>query len=185
MMSNRAASQRRMERVALGRDPAIVVQFWFERWLSDWILPSWDSFDLTELGSLRDGMALQEVTTEGPIRCLLWGGSLALASGVDLLGRDLLEFTPEQMREVRRERYSRISAGCIGHSRKEAIHKSGFVELAEEVMLPFSDSRSNGSRLVLYYVNWRVSRHDPTKPEIVNAFDLPLQFEYIALDPGE
>lgn len=184
MRFSKAASAERLSHVLLGAETAQVVQFWLSRWHGEDRLPLWAEFPLGDMGDLQRAVAIHELKRDGRFRCRVWGPLLTKGSGGDLTGKDILDYTATELRDTRRKRYTAVADGHIGHAIKEAVHASGSREKAEEVMLPFGDVEEDGSRFILYHVNWRPSSYDPPKPQITNAFDVAIEFDLIPLGPA-
>jgi hypothetical protein len=185
MRFSKRASVERTSHILFGAETAKVVEFWFSQWPGEERLPLWAKFALRDLGGARNAAAVHEIKPDGRFHCHEWGPLLAKGTGVDLTGKNVLDYTAAEMLETRRKRYTAVADGHIGHALKEGTHASGLKEMAEEIMLPFGDTGEDGSRFLLYHVNWRPSSYDLPKPQITNAFDVAIEFDLIPLSPME
>lgn len=133
------------------------------------VVPRRRSFDPTRIAPLLPGIALYEVLSPDEIVCRLAGTALVDHFGLELTGRNFLDFWPGTFRAAA----SGIVMECITAPRgilsKVITHSNeGREETTISVGFPLCDDESNCSRMIFYTSDFdreriRVPREDPVK----------------------
>ena len=175
-----AAAQRCFDECPAGKDGDRVARYWLSLWRGG-CLPVRADFKPKVIADLLPSVAIFDVLPGTSVHCRLAGSHIVEGAGRDITGMDWLALTPPENRAERLSRFSSIAHGAIGRGVRSARRISGDNQFAEEIMLPFGDTRAGGVRQVLTYVGWRPTIYDPTITGVTNTGGLLLEFRLTPL----
>jgi hypothetical protein len=179
--ANRDAAIRAFEVLGIeGRNHALAA-YWLSLWRGD-RMPSRADFNPAKVGALLPGIGLFSVKPGVRSMCRLAGTAIAQATGRELTGLDWRQYTPKDQWQLRLERNSAIAQGQVGIGIRSRTRHDGAAEQFVELQLPFADEAEDGTRQILFHLDWRADTFDPRMvtqiptPKIADAFHtIPLE----------
>lgn len=164
------------EKLGLTGDNRRLAVYWLSLWEGD-RLPMRAQFQPGAVRDLLPGIGLFAVNPGIATHCKLAGTALTRAIGRDLTGLDWRSYTPREEWKLRLDRNSAIAQGSIGIGIRYAADAQGEVERTFELQLPFADLAEDGTRQILFHLDWRPpllaakqSAPPPKCPRIADQF---------------
>jgi hypothetical protein len=148
-------------------------------WLSLWDggrMPARTQFQPSAVRDLLPGIGIFAVRPGISTHCRLAGTEIARAIGRDLTGRSWQDYTPQDEWKLRLERNSAIATGSVGIGVRYARDPYGELERTVELQQPFGDLAEDGTRQILFHLDWRAPRLSatpkpaPEGPRIADQF---------------
>lgn len=173
-MSRKDLAIAAFERLGLtGRNRRLAV-YWLSLWEGD-RLPERARLQPSALRELLPGIGLFSVKPGISTYCRLAGTELTRAIGLDLTGLSWQHYTPPAEWKSRLERNSVIATGSVGIGVRFGVDANGELQKAVELQLPFDDVGEDGTRQLLFHLDWRppekdVRRVPPEGPHIADQF---------------
>ena len=130
-----------------------VADYWLSLWTTE-SPPVRERFDPKAVARHLSGIAIFEVTPEGPIICGLVGTSIQKAVGQELTGKDLLEVTPPDLRTARAAGARIVVDGAIAFGQRSLGRFNGEEVQAAEILLPFAGPSARGGRKFLFHTEY-------------------------------
>jgi hypothetical protein len=171
--ANRDAAIAAFETLGIeGRNHALAV-YWLSLWRGD-RMPVRADFNPAKVGALLPGIGLFSVKPGVHSACRLAGTAIAQATGRELTGLDWRDYTPKNEWQLRLERNSAIALGQVGIGIRSSERADGQTERFVELQLPFADEAEDGTRQLLFHLDWRASGYNPRAasdaPRVADAF---------------
>jgi hypothetical protein len=162
-----------------GRNHALAA-YWLSLWRGD-RMPMRADFNPAKVGALLPGIGIFSVKPGVQAACRLAGTAIALATGRELTGLDWRQYTPKDEWKLRLERNSAIALGQVGIGIRDGVDADGRSERFTELQLPFADEAEDGTRQLLFHLDWRARDYSPrTMSETVTP-GIAAAFHAIAL----
>jgi hypothetical protein len=139
-----------------GRNRRLAV-YWLSLWDGD-RMPTRAQFQPGAVRALLPSIGIFSVNPGVSAHCRLAGTELTRAIGHDLTGRSWQDYTPPEEWKQRLERNSAIATGGIGIGVRFIRDSHGELERLTELQLPFADTAEDGTRQILFHLDWRVPR---------------------------
>ena len=149
--------------------------YWLSLWNGD-NLPMRAQFRPGAMRDLLPGIGIFAVKPGVATHCRLAGTELTRAIGRDVTGLSWQAYTPPDEWKLRLDRNSEIAKGSVGIGIRHTQDRHGQPERAIELQLPFADEAEDGTRQILFHLDWRVPRlavrpaPAPQGPRIADQF---------------
>ncbi|MGA9794083.1 MAG: PAS domain-containing protein [Rhizomicrobium sp.] len=143
-----------------GRNHALAA-YWLSLWRGE-RMPMRADFNPARVGALLPGIGLFSVKPGAHSVCRLAGTAIAQATGHELTGLDWRRYTPKAECKVRLERNSAVACGQVAIGMRSRERPDGQTEHTTELQLPFADEAEDGTRQILFHLDWRASGHAST-----------------------
>ncbi len=157
-----------------GRNHALAA-YWLSLWRGD-RMPSRADFNPARVSKLLPGIGLFSINPGVSSTCRLAGTAIAHATGRDLTGLDWRQYTAKHEWQRRLERNSAIALGQVGIGIRDSKRTDGQTERFVELQLPFADEAEDGTRQILFHLDWRApdfhlrAASETTTPKIADTF---------------
>lgn len=178
---DREALRRKLKGLHLSPSNLRMVDYWLSLAV-DGALPLRESFDPAAASDFLPGCGLFDVKPGESVHCRIAGMVLKLVFGSNVAGQDWLAITPARHRRQRMIRYSAVAQGAVGIGRRVAMRETGGSISIEEVMLPFADVATDGTRPVLVHTDWRPEGEEWFEVDPTYAVTLADNFTLVPLD---
>jgi hypothetical protein len=162
-----------------GRNHALAA-YWLSLWRGDQ-MPMRADFNPAKIGALLPGIGLFSVKPGEHSGCRLAGTAIAQATGRELTGLDWRQYTPRHEWQLRLERNSAIALGQIGIGIRNGANADGRKERFMELQLPFADEAEDGTRQILFHLDWRAPDYSPRTVSETSALKVADGFHAVAL----
>jgi hypothetical protein len=173
--ANRDAAIKAFETLCIsGRNHALAA-YWLSLWRGD-RMPARADFNPAKIGALLPGIGIFSVKPGVQSACRLAGTAIAQATGRELTGLDWRQYTPKDEWQLRLERNSAVALGQVGIGIRSRADRRGGTEQFVELQLPFADEAEDGTRQILFHLDWRADAFDPrtvsdaATPKVADAF---------------
>ncbi len=173
--ANRNAAIRAFETLGVeGRNHALAA-YWLSLWRGD-EMPMRADFNPARVARLLPGIGLFSVKPGVQSACRLAGTAIAQAAGRELTGLDWRQYTPKDEWPLRLARNSAIAQGQIGIGIRNGERADGRSDRFVELQLPFADEAEDGTRQILFHLDWRAADYRPrtasetSAPKVADAF---------------
>lgn len=164
MLYDVARHSRQLDPKTLGSKNRLLFEYWqslrIEFWQGDrkrYAMPARADFNPRRIQNLLSSVCLFEVWPGEGIGCRVAGTNISRRLGVELTGKNYLEFTPMDFRAERLMRFTSYAEGMISRTIREVDLDTGERLLVEELSLPFGDIQENGSTQVIVHVDGTVA----------------------------
>ncbi len=144
-------------------------------------MPTRADFNPAKISTLLPGIGLFSVKPGMLAACRLAGTSIAQATGRELTGLDWRQYTPKDEWQLRLERNSAIALGQVGIGIRNSVSADGQNERFTELQLPFADEAEDGTRQILFHLDWRARDYRPRTTSETNTSKVADAFHAIAL----
>jgi hypothetical protein len=162
--TNRDAAIRAFETLRIeGRNHALAA-YWLSLWRGDQ-MPMRADFNPAKVGALLPGIGLFSVKPGVHAACRLAGTAIAQATARELTGLEWRQYTPKDEWRLRLERNSAIALGQVGIGIRSNRTVDGGDGQTIELQLPFADEAEDGTRQILFHLDWRAPNYRP-RPEV-------------------
>jgi hypothetical protein len=152
--ANRDAAIAAFEALGIeGRNRSLAA-YWLSLWPGDQ-LPRRADFNPARVAKLLPGIGIFSVTPGVQSACRLLGTAIVRAAGRDFTGLDWRAYTPRDEWQLRLDRNSTIAQGHVGIGTRSVIGATGQPERSVELQLPFADEAEDGTRQILFHLDWR------------------------------
>jgi PAS domain len=158
----------------------ILASYWLSLWRGD-RMPARADFNPAKIGPLLPGIGIFAVKPGVSSGCRLVGTAITRAAGCDLTGLDWRQYTAKDEWQVRLERNSTIALGQIGIGVRSNRGESGQTEQSVELQLPFADEAEDGTRQILFHLDWRAPNYHPRPVSAAEGPRIADSFQAIAL----
>jgi len=135
-----------------------LAQYWLSLWRDDG-MPLRADFSPSQVRAHLPGIGLFEVKPNESTRCRLAGTVFTHALGRELTGCDWRDYTDKALWGERLRRNTEIATGSVGVGLRRSARIDG-LHVTQELQLPFADEGVDGSRLLLFHLDWRPSPED-------------------------
>jgi hypothetical protein len=144
-------------------------------------MPSRADFNPAKVSALLPGIGLFSVKPGVHSVCRLAGTALAQATGRELTGLDWRQYTPKDQWQLRLERNSAIALGQVGIGIRNDMSSDGHGERFVELQLPFADEAEDGTRQILFHLDWRATDYRPRTVSEASTAKVADAFHAVAL----
>jgi hypothetical protein len=131
--------------------------YWLSLWDGD-RMPVRAQFQPAAVRALLPSIGIFAVNPGIGTHCRLAGTGLTRAIGRDLTGLSWKDYTPPDERKLRLDRNSAIATGSVGIGVRYTHDSRGELERVVELQLPFADMAEDGTRQILFHLDWRDPR---------------------------
>lgn len=173
--ANRDAAIAAFETLGIeGRNHALAA-YWLSLWRGDQ-MPSRADFNPAKVSGLLAGIGLFSVKPGVISACRLAGTAIARAVGRELTGLDWRQYTAKEEWQRRLDRNSAIALGQVGIGIRTSKRGDGRMEQFSELQLPFADEAEDGTRQILFHLDWRApvfhlrEASETSTPKIADIF---------------
>jgi hypothetical protein len=163
------------ERLGLTGANRRLAVYWLSLWNGD-RMPSRAQFQPGAVRDLLPGIGIFAVKPGIATHCRLAGTELTRAIGRDLTGLNWQAYTPPDEWKLRLDRNSQIAKGSVGIGIRFDCNAEGELDRVVELQLPFADEAEDGTRQILFHLDWRAPRlaarpaPPPEGPRIADQF---------------
>ena len=169
------------ERLGLTGANRRLAVYWLSLWDGDQ-MPTRAQFQPGAVRDLLPGIGIFAVNPGVSTHCRLAGTELTRAIGRDLTGLSWQAYTPPDEWKLRLDRNSEIAKGSVGIGIRFTQDRNGETERAIELQLPFADVAEDGTRQILFHLDWRAPRLSARPPPAAQGPRIADQFLAVPLN---
>ncbi len=179
--ANKDLAIRAFEELGLtGRNHTLAL-YWLSLWNDD-RLPTRAQLEPGRMRDLLPGIGIFQIRPGISAHCRLAGTAITRALGRDLTGRNWQEYTPQADWKLRLDRNSTIAMGSIGIGIRHGSDAQGRPERIVELQLPFADMAEDGTRQILFHLDWRAPEFTPKPQPVPEGARIADAFHAVALN---
>jgi hypothetical protein len=155
----------------------LVLDYWWS--LRDGnALPNRSDFDPAQVRPALSRLCIFEARRGESVNCRLAGSGVRHSLGFDLTGMDYRQYTPREMIKLRLDAYSNILDGMAMRNVRQATLNTGEINIWEELVLPFGDTREDGSQHVLIIAEFPLLKHGERVVSPIEVTGPPRSFQF-------
>lgn len=155
----------------------LVFDYWWSLRDGD-ALPNRSDFDPAQVRPSLSRLCIFEAREGESVNCRLAGSSVRQSLGFDLTGMDYRQYTPRAMMKQRLDAYTDILSGMAMRNVRQATLNTGEMNIWEELVLPFGDTREDGSRHVLIMAEFPLLKHGEHVLSPIEVTGPPRSFQF-------
>lgn len=169
-----------LDREALGKTNRLIFDYWQSLRVKQ-ALPSRTSFAPGAIKAALSRLILVHVWPGERAVCRLVGTDIVRIMRTDMTGVDIIERTAPEFQRERLARYANSLDGLVHRSIRTVNVGTGQQIAAEMLILPFADTREDGSRLAFLATDWKATDYDERLQSTWSAFREPDFAEYLTV----
>lgn len=163
----------------LGSQNRVLFDYWQSLRTGE-ALPLRTDFNPRRVQGLLSSLCLFQVWPGEGVGCRVAGTTISRGLGVELTGKNYLEFTPVDFRRERLQRFTQYTTGTISRTVREIDLDNRQRLLVEEISLPFGDVQEDGSMQVLVHVEGKLPDLQTQVVSATRVLGAPAIFERYA-----